>query len=75
MLSDSRAFYVGMLFVSLVLIFRALTYDLFMDESDSPPSEIANELRGVKATKGNRILMVCILSGFAAFAIWKLVKG
>ncbi len=74
-LSGPNIFSLGLVFVSLSLIWRAVTLDVFIDESDSPPSETANDLRGVKATKGNRILLGTIALSCCAFAIWKLVKG
>ena len=72
---DTHAFDIVLLFGSLVLALRSLTLDIFIDESDSPPSETADELRGVKATKGNRILLVCISLAVAIYAIWTMVKG
>jgi hypothetical protein len=71
---DTHAFDIALLFVSLVIAVRALTLDIFIDESDSPPSETADELRGVKATKGNRILLICISLAVAIYAIWTMVK-
>jgi uncharacterized membrane protein len=74
-ISGQQLFEIAMIFVSIIVIVRALTYDTLIDESESPPSEVADELRGVKATKWNRILLVCIALSFGVYSIWKLWKG
>jgi hypothetical protein len=52
---------------------RATYYDIFIDETDSGPSEIADEKRGVKATIESRILLISICLGICAFAIWMML--
>jgi hypothetical protein len=57
---------------AIILAIRACYYDVFIDESESAPSEIATEKRGLKATKYNRPIMIGIPSLIAAFCLWKL---
>ena len=74
-ISGQQLFEIAMIFVSIIVIMRALTYDTLIDESESPRSEAADELRGVKATKWNRILLVFVALSFCAYSIWKLWKA
>jgi hypothetical protein len=61
-----------LLLVALGVTYEALTRSVFIDESDSSSSEIADAKRGVKATVGNRILYVTLSLGLALYAIWWL---
>jgi hypothetical protein len=57
---------------AIILTVRAFYYDVFIDESESAPSEEATEKHGIKATKVTRPIMIGIPLLIAAFAIWKL---
>jgi hypothetical protein len=74
-ISRGQLFEIAMIFVSIIVVIRAVTHDTLIDESESPRSEAADELRGVKATKWNRILLVFVALSFCAYSIWKLWKG
>ncbi len=63
---------VAILLGAVTIAVRACYYELFIDESDSPPSEIANEERGIIPTLITRALMISIMLAVAGFAIWKL---
>ncbi len=57
---------------AIILAIRASYYDVYIDESESPPSQIATEKRGIKATKFTRPIAIGVPLLIAAFAIWKL---
>ncbi|OJV43327.1 MAG: hypothetical protein BGO25_08245 [Acidobacteriales bacterium 59-55] len=61
--------YLIVLVVAVVLAIRLCFVDIFIDESESPPSEEARERWGLKATKVTRPLMVAAFVLIAAFAI------
>lgn len=46
--------------------------DIFIDESESAPSEEARQRWGIKATKTTRTMMVSLFLLIALFAIWKM---
>lgn len=64
--------YTPVLIVAIILTIRACYYDVFIDESESPPSKIATEKSGLKATKFTRPIMIIIPLLIAAFIVWKL---
>lgn len=64
--------YTALLVVAILLFVRASFDDVFIDESESVPSEIANEKHGLKATRITRPIMMAIPLFIAAFAVWKL---
>jgi hypothetical protein len=59
---------------SIIIAVRALYYRTFIDESESAPSEVANDERGIKPTLVTRVLMVSVMLAVAGFAIWRLSK-
>jgi hypothetical protein len=65
----------GYIFFFAAAIFNAVRsyfVDVFIDESESAPSEIARERHGLKATNVTRPIMVTIFLLAAAFAVWKM---
>lgn len=58
--------------IALFLAIRSCFVDVFIDESESAPSEIAREHSGLKATKVTRPIMVIVFLLVAAFAAWKI---
>jgi hypothetical protein len=66
--------YTALLIVAILLIVQACYVDVFIDESESAPSEIANEKRGIKATKITRPIMIAISVVIGALAIWKICQ-
>jgi hypothetical protein len=58
---------------AVIIGVRATYYDIFIDETDSGPSEIADEKRGVKATIQSRVLLICICLGICTFAFWMML--
>ena len=63
-----------MLLCSIVIAVRTCYYKTFIDESESAPSEVADESRWIKPTVVTHILMVSVMLTFAGFAIWMLFK-
>jgi hypothetical protein len=59
--------------VAVVLAIRSCFVDVFIDESESPPTEEARERWGLKANKVTRPLMVVAFALIAAFAAWKML--
>jgi hypothetical protein len=53
---------------------RACFVDVFIDESESAPSEFAREKRGLKATKVTRPIMIGVFVSLAAFGVWKMFQ-
>ena len=66
--------YVVMLAAGLFLAIRSCFVDVFIDESESAPSEVARERQGLKATKVTRPIMVIVFLLIAAFALWKMLQ-
>ncbi len=64
--------YVFFFSVAIFLAIRSCFVDVFIDESESAPSEIARERHGLKATKITRPIMVTIFLLMAVFAVWKM---
>jgi hypothetical protein len=64
--------YTAILLGAILLLVGACFDDVFIDESESAPSEIATERRAFKATKTTRPIMIAITSAMIAFAIWKI---
>jgi hypothetical protein len=59
-------------FVAVFLAFRAaIETDVFIDESDSAPSQEAREKWGINATPLTRTLLCGMFLLFAAFCFWK----
>jgi hypothetical protein len=50
----------------------AFFVEVFIDESESAPSDIATEKRGLKATKVTRPIMIILFFLVGAFAVWKM---
>lgn len=72
-LSISHPGYVPFVAFALFLAVRSCFVDVFVDESESAPSEEA-EKHGMKATKLTRSLMIVIFLGMAAIGIWKTIQ-
>ncbi len=53
---------------------RACFVDVFIDESESAPSEYAREKRGLKATKVTRPIMIGVFVLISAFGVWKMFQ-
>ncbi len=64
--------YIVVLVPALCLAVRSCFVDVFIDETDSPPSDAAREKWGLKATKVTRPIMVGVFLLIAAFAFWKM---
>jgi hypothetical protein len=64
----------ALLLCAIIIAVRALYYRTFIDESESAPSEVANDERGIKPTLVTRVLMVSVMLAVAGFAIWRLSK-
>ena len=67
----------GYLIFAAIGVFNALRacfVDVFIDESESAPSQSAREQRGLKATKVTRPIMVGVFLLMAAFGIWKMFQ-
>jgi uncharacterized membrane protein YecN with MAPEG domain len=58
---------------AIIIAARATYYDIFIDETDSGHSDVADERRGVKATWESRLALICICTGLCAFAFWKML--
>ena len=72
---DGRhAGYIVFLVTALFLAVRSCFVDVFIDESDSAPSDEATEARGWKATKVTRSIMVGVFLLMAGFAGWKMYQ-
>lgn len=66
--------YIVFVGVAVFLAVRACFVDVFMDESETPPSEYAREKRGLKATKVTRPIMIGVFVLMAAFGVWKMFQ-
>jgi hypothetical protein len=66
--------YIVFIAVAVFCAVRACFVDVFIDESESAPSEFAREKRGLKATKITRPIMVIVFLLMAAFGVWKMFQ-
>jgi len=66
--------YIVFVGVAVFCAVRACFVDVFMDESESAPSEYASEKRGLKATKVTRPIMIGVFVLMAAFGVWKMFQ-
>ena len=69
-----RSGYILFVAVALFLAVRSCFVDVFIDESESSPSEYAREKQGLKATKITRPIMVLVFLLIAAFGVWKMYQ-
>jgi hypothetical protein len=60
--------------VAVFCAVRACFADVFIDESESAPSDYVEEKRGLKATKVTRPIMIGFFVLMAAFGIWKMFQ-
>ena len=60
--------------IAIALAIQSCFADVFIDESESPPTEDARERWGGKATKVTRPLMVATFVLIAAFIVWKILQ-
>jgi hypothetical protein len=72
LLNGPHSGYTLILIGAIIIGVRACYYDVFIDESEAAPSEIATEKRGLKATPLTRGIMITIAFLIGAFAVWKL---
>jgi hypothetical protein len=66
--------YVFVLVPAIILAIRSCLVDVFIDETESPPTEDARERHGLKATKVTRPIMVSAFALIAAVAAWKMFQ-
>jgi hypothetical protein len=66
--------YIVFIGVALFCAIRACFVDVFIDESESSPSEFAREKRGWRATRVTRPIMVLVFALMAAVGVWKMLK-
>jgi hypothetical protein len=66
--------YIPFVAVALFLAVSSCFAEVFIDESESAPSEYAREKWGLKATKITRPIMVVIFLLMASFGIWKIYQ-
>jgi hypothetical protein len=66
--------YIVFLGVAAFCAVRACFVDVFIDESESAPSEFAREKRGLKATKVTRPIMIGIFVLIAVFGVWRMFQ-
>jgi hypothetical protein len=66
--------YIVFIAVAIFCAVRACFVDVFIDESESAPSEFAREKHGLKATKVTSPIMVLVFVLMGAFGVWKMVQ-
>lgn len=66
--------YIVFIGVAMFCAIWACFVDIFIDESESSPSEFAREKRGWKATKVTRPIMVLVFVLMAAVGVWKMLE-
>ncbi|MDP9052015.1 MAG: hypothetical protein M3O31_15045 [Acidobacteriota bacterium] len=66
--------YIVLLIPAVILAIRSCFVDVFIGETESPPSEDAREKHGWKATKITRPIMVAEFGLMAAFAVWQMLQ-
>lgn len=66
--------YIVFVGVAVFCAVGACFVDVFIDESESAPSEFVREKRGLKATKVTRPIVVLVFALMAALGVWRMLQ-
>jgi len=66
--------YIVVFIAAIILAVRSCVVDVFIDETESPPTEEAREKHGWKATRITPPIMVTAFVLMAVFAGWEMLK-